>query len=222
MAYFTKDFLQFFKDLEKNNHKQWFDQNRKRYKTSVKDPFYAFVDHMILLINERDPTVRITAKDAVMRINRDIRFSPDKTPYNIHYGAIISSAGRKDKSVPGFFIRFSPKYLGLFGGAHGIDKEQLHKIRSAIATDIGAFQKLINNKAFKSRYGEIKGEQHQRIPVEFKEAWEKEPLLANKQFYYMAELDPNVITDDDLPQKLMAYWEAANPVREFLTRALAK
>ena len=127
MAYFTNDFMKFFLELEKNNNKEWFDDNRKRYKTSIKDPFYSFIDLMIGMINERDSSVRITAKDAVMRINRDIRFSPDKTPYNVHYGAIISSAGRKDKSVPGFFLRFSPKFLGVFGGAHGIDKHQLKK-----------------------------------------------------------------------------------------------
>jgi uncharacterized protein (TIGR02453 family) len=187
---------------------------------SVKDPFYAFVDHMIGLINERDPSVQITAKDAVMRINRDIRFSPDKTPYNVHYGAIISSAGRKDKSVPGFFMRFSPEHIGLFGGAHGIDKDQLYRIRTKITEDIDRFQQLINDKVFKEKYGSIRGEQHKRIPSEFKEACQQEPLIANKQFYYMAELDPKLITDSRLPQVLMQYWEAANPVREYLFKAL--
>jgi len=221
MTYFTKDFLQFFLDLEKNNNKDWFDVNRKRYQKSVKDPFYSFVDFMIGLINERDPSVRITAKDAVMRINRDIRFSPDKTPYNLHYGAIISSAGRKDKSVPGFFLRFSPKMIGVFGGAHGIDKHQLKKIRTAIAADISKFRKKIDDPAFKSKYGDIQGEKHKRIPPEFQEAYQKEPLIANKQFYYVAELDPALISEEQLPQLLMDYWDAANPVRQFLTEAMA-
>jgi uncharacterized protein (TIGR02453 family) len=220
MTFFTDDFLKFFQDLEQNNNKEWFDANRIRYKNSVKEPFYAFVDHMIGLINERDPNVQITAKDAVMRINRDIRFSPDKTPYNIHYGAIISSAGRKDKSIPGFFIRFSPQYIGLFGGAHGIDKDQLQRIRAAIARDIKGFQGLINAENFKTRFGKIRGEQHKRIPAEFREAHQKEPLIANKQFYYMSELDPKIITSPQLPDVLMEYWEAANPVREYLSKAL--
>ncbi|GJM30550.1 MAG: TIGR02453 family protein [Cyclobacteriaceae bacterium] len=220
MAYFTDDFLQFFRDLEKNNHKEWFDENRKRYKTSVKDPFYSFVDHMIGLINHYDPTVQISAKDAVMRINRDIRFSPDKTPYNVHYGAIISSAGRKNKSIPGLFIRFSPEYLGVFGGAHGIDKNQLQKIRNAIAEDLQGFSSLVNQSEFKTRFGEIKGEKHKRIPPEFKLAFDREPLIAHKEFYYVARLDPGLITEANLPATLMEYWQAANPVREFLIRAL--
>ena len=220
MAYFTKDFLQFFNELQKNNTKDWFDANRKRYQTSVKEPFYKFTDILISKVNERDETVQITAKDAVMRINRDIRFSPDKTPYNTHYGAIISSAGRKDKSIPGFFLRFSPEYIGLFGGAHGIDKNQLLKIRRAIADDPGKFQKLINHKDFRHYFGDIQGEKHKRIPPEFKEAAIKEPLIANKQFYYVAKLPAETMLQDDLPDLMMEYWEIANPVREFLLEAM--
>ena len=221
MAYFSKDFIQFFKDLEKNNSKDWFNENRKRYQTSVKDPFYAFVDDLITNINELDASVQITAKDAVMRINRDIRFSPDKTPYNVHYGAIISSVGRKDKSVPGYFIRFSPKMIGVFGGAHGVDKDQLYKIRSTIKKDVGGFQKVVNQKDFVNKFGSILGDKHKRIPPEFQEVAEKEPLIANKQFYYMAELSPKLITSEDLMETLMDYWKVARPVKDYLTKALA-
>jgi len=220
MAYFTNDFMKFFLELERNNRKDWFDENRKRYQTSVKDPFYSFVDVMIGLINERDSSVQITSKDAVMRINRDIRFSTDKTPYNLHYGAIISSTGRKDKSVPGFFLRFSPKFIGVFGGAHGIDKYQLKKVRTAITEDLKGFKGLVNGKKFKEKFGTIQGEKHKRIPPEFQNAFQKEPLIANKQFYYVAELDADLITEDNLPEILMEYWEISNPVRTFLIDAM--
>jgi len=203
MAYFTPDFVKFFKDLSKNNHKEWFNENRKRYQQSVKDPFYAFVDQLIEQVQAFDPDVQIQAKDAVMRINRDIRFSPDKTPYNLHYGAIISPAGRKDKSIPGLFLRFSPQMVGVFGGAHGIDKTQLQNIRKAIAKDVEGFQSLINESKFANNFGSIRGEQHKRIPPEFKATHQVEPLIANKQFYYLAELDPGIITDDKLIERIM-------------------
>ena len=147
MSYFNQDFIDFFKDLELNNNKEWFDTNRKRYETSVKKPFAKFVDEMIGRINAEDPEVRIEAKDAIMRINRDIRFSRDKTPYNTHVGAIISETGRKDKSVPGFFMRFSTEGIGLFGGAHGVDKDQLQKIREAIASDLKGFRAVLEEKS---------------------------------------------------------------------------
>lgn len=148
MSYLSKDFIAFFKELEKNNNKDWFDANRKRHETSVKKPFTQLVDGMIGRINVEEPEVTIQARDALLRINRDIRFSPDKTPYNTHYGAIISVAGRKDKSIPGIYFRFSSKGIDIYGGAHGIDKDQLQKIRTYIADNPDQFEKVINNKQF--------------------------------------------------------------------------
>jgi uncharacterized protein (TIGR02453 family) len=220
MAYFTSDFIKFFKDLAKHNHKEWFNDNRKRYKESVKDPFYTFIDDLIEQIQVHDPSVQIQAKDAVMRINRDIRFSPDKTPYNLHYGAIVSSAGRKDKSIPGLFLRFSPEMVGVFGGAHGIDKDQLYKIRKAISNDPEGFQEVITEPKFVSNFGSIQGEQHKRIPPEFQSAHQQQPLIANKQFYYLSKLSPKLITDEQLMDRIMDLWHIARPVKDFLTKAM--
>lgn len=221
MAYFTQNFTKFFAELEKNNNKDWFDANRKRYETDVKKPFTAFIDEMINRIHAEDPQISILAKDALLRINRDIRFSPDKTPYNTHFGAIISTAGRKDKSIPGIYFRFSAKGIEIYGGAHGVSKEQLQGIRESIAAHPDAFKKAINDKQFKAKFGHIQGEQHKRIPSEFKEAVEVQPLIANKQFYYGAEVDKKVMFAEDLPEKLMEYWRAGEPVRQFLLAAMA-
>ncbi|HNR54889.1 MAG TPA: DUF2461 family protein, partial [Flavobacteriales bacterium] len=84
MAWFTNDFNDFFKDLAKNNNKEWFDANRKRYEASVKEPFTAFVAEAIKRIGKHDKAVRIEPKEAIFRINRDIRFSKDKTPYKLN------------------------------------------------------------------------------------------------------------------------------------------
>ena len=220
MPYFTKDFIDFFKELEKNNSKVWFDENRKRYETSVKKPFYAFTDEMIGRINANDPDVNIMAKDAVMRVNRDIRFSKDKTPYNTTYGAMISKSGRKDKSDPGIYIQFSAKKIALYGGCYMPDKDGLLNIRNTIAQDPKAFTALVNHKKFKEVYGEILGDKHKRIPKEFVETAEKVPLIANKQFYYGTDLDSKLITDDSLPEKIMDCWKAAEPMMNFLKKAL--
>lgn len=220
MGYLSKDFISFFKELEQNNNKDWFDANRKRYESSVKKPFEQLVDEMIGRINSEEPEVTIQAKDAVLRINRDIRFSPDKTPYNTHYGAIISVAGRKDKSIPGIYFRFSPKGIEIYGGAHGINKDQLQKIRSHIAKNPDQFEKIINNKRFKEAFGEIMGEKHRRVPKEFQEVSTKQPLIANKQFYYGTQIPAKHITDEKLPDTLMGYWHASRSVKDFLVKAM--
>ena len=96
MAYFTKDFTKFLKDLEKNNNREWFNENKKRYEESVKEPFYNFIDEMIMRINAIDNNVAIQPKDAIFRIYKDVRFSKDKLPYKTQVSAVISPGGRKD------------------------------------------------------------------------------------------------------------------------------
>ncbi len=220
MSYFTKDFLQFFKELKKNNTKEWFDENRKRYENSVKKPLNVFVNEMIGRIHAEEPEVMILAKDAITRINRDIRFSPDKTPYNVHIGAVISKTGRKDKSVPGVFLRFDPDGLWVFGGAHGINSKQVQNIRNAIAENPKAFMKLIEENEFVKKFGKIKGEQSKRIPKEFTTIVEKYPLIANKAFYYVGKIESDKILDPNLPDVVMDYVRTARPVKDFLTEAL--
>ena len=89
MAWFEKEFIAFFLELEVNNHKEWFHENKKRYEQYVKEPFYNFVAEMIKRINKDDPSIAIEPKEAIFRINRDIRFSKDKQPYKNYYHALV-------------------------------------------------------------------------------------------------------------------------------------
>jgi uncharacterized protein (TIGR02453 family) len=219
MAYLSESFVQFFNNLSENNNTAWFDANRKTYETVVKKPFEAFVQEMIARIAAHDPEVTIPAKDAIFRINKDIRFSKDKTPYNTHVAANISKYGRKDKAYPGFYFQLSHTGAQVFGGAYMPEKETLEKIRGLIAGDLDGFGKLIDGEAFKSQYGTLKGEAVKRIPEEWKAAYEKQPLVANKQFFYQAELPASAVTDERLPDRLMEYYTAAKDVNAFLRRA---
>ena len=220
MAHFTQDYLDFFSELQANNHKDWFHANKKRYEKSVKKPFAAFVEHMIDRIAEHDPEVRIAAKDATMRINRDIRFSPDKTPYNTSMRAIISAVGRKDRSYPGIFFKIDAEGVGFFGGAYMLEKEKLRAVREHIADDLEAFARLISDPEFKAKFGEIRGEKNKRLPKEFQEAAAKQPLLFNKGFYYHTQIGPEHVLSDDLPDTMMEYWHVARPMQQFLLDAL--
>ena len=220
MQYFTQDFIDFFKELSRNNHKDWFHQNKKRYEASVKQPFTTFVGKMIEEIQKYDPNLAIEPKDCILRINRDIRFSKDKSPYNLHYTAFISAGGRKDKSIPGIFLRLSPEMMGIMGGCFGPSKEQLHSIRTAIHKNANGFRKLIEDKDFVQKFGEIRGEVMKRIPKEWQDAYKKEPLIANKQFYFVAEESPDLITSETLIDTLMEYWKIMQPVNEYLTKAI--
>lgn len=220
MAWFTSDFNQFFKDLAKNNNKEWFDANRKRYEASVKKPFEAFVTEAIKRIGKHDKSVSIEAKEAIFRINKDIRFSKDKTPYKLEASAIISPAGRKDHNTPGIYFAFGPENVKFYGGCYSPEKEQILAIREAIMKDGKGFRKVIDAKAFTTLFGTVQGEANKVLPPEFKAAAVKEPLIANKQFYVGAEKPAKLVTDPKLMDALMDHWLAMCPFNVWLAKAI--
>ena len=220
MKYFTEDFSQFFKDLSKNNSKDWFAQNRKRYQGSVKEPFEHFLADLIDQIKSLDQELNVTPRECMLRINRDIRFSKDKTPYNTHYTAFVSTAGRKDKSVPGLFLRFGSDTVGIMGGCYMPSKEQLHNIRSSIAADPSQFRELIEAPSFVTKFGEIRGDVHKRIPKEFQTAAKEEPLIAKKQLYFMSEISSGLLTTEKVLEIILEYWHTARPLNNYLKKAM--
>lgn len=215
-ALFTNGFTGFLKDLAKNNNTEWFNENRKRYEKDVKAPFAAFTAEMIAGISKLDPLIQIKPSDAIMRINRDIRFSKDKTPYNTYVAAIISRNGKKDKSYPGFYFQLAPDGIQIFGGVYMPDNQQLQSIRNHIASNLKVFAGLYNHKDFKSTFGSLQGEQGKRLSPEWQQISAKEPLIANKQFYFQTSLKASAITSPDLTQQLMSLVKAGMKMNLFL------
>lgn len=219
MHYFNSSFLSFFKELAKNNQTEWFDKNRSVYEKEVKKPFNAFVEEMISRIQAHEPEIQIKPSDAIMRINKDIRFSKDKIPYNTHVSANISVYGKKDKSFPGFYFQLSDQGIQIFGGVYAVENEKLRTIRSYISRNLKAFAAAYNDPAFKDQYGHIQGEANKRIPKELESLVQVEPLIANKQFYFSASLPPDTITSDTLADTLMGFYFAGHKVNDFLRKA---
>ncbi len=220
MNYFTNDFSEFFKELAGNNNTEWFHANKERYNTSVKEPFEAFVEKIITEISKVDPEFQITPKECIFRLHRDVRFSKDKSSYKLFSSAVISPKGRKDKSIPGLYLKLSPEDMWIMGGCYSPSTAQLKQIRTAISRDPKAFRDLIEHPDFKVKFGEIKGEVNKRIPKEFQETYKTEPLIANKQFYYGTVLSPETITNPNLVAIVMDHWNSMRPVSNFLTEAI--
>jgi uncharacterized protein (TIGR02453 family) len=223
MAFFTPDFLQFFIELAPNNHKDWFDLNRKRYEKSVKEPFKDFVEHMIKEIAKTDASFKdLEAKDCIFRINRDIRFSKDKTPYKMNVSAVVAPEGKKSKAVNGVYFEFGPEHVRVYGGVYEIDKEDLLTVREGIANDLKGFQEAYSNPRFKKVFGTILGEKNKVIPKELKEAAEKEPLIFNKQWYFYAQFDAETVLDPKLDQLLLDCFEAGKPVEHYFNKLIKR
>lgn len=111
MQYFTQEFIDFYIELSRNNHKDWFHANKKRYEAIVKEPFLQLLTDLIAEMQKHDPKLEITAKECILRVNRDIRFSQDKSPYKLHVSAVISRTGKKDKGYPGLHLELNYKIL---------------------------------------------------------------------------------------------------------------
>lgn len=220
--FFTQRFIDFFEGLSSNNSKQWFDANRNIYEKEVKKPFTAFVNEMIMQINKHEPEVEIKPSDAIMRINKDIRFSKDKIPYNTHVAANISAFGKKDKGYPGFYFQFSHEKIRIIGGSYMIEPERLQKIREYIAEHPEGFNQACTDSDFLKRYKEVKGDKNKRLPKDFLEMLDRVPLIANKQFFYESELSADWILKDGLADKLMEFYLAGKPLNDFLKDALAE
>jgi uncharacterized protein (TIGR02453 family) len=224
MTFFTQDFLQFFIDLAPNNNKDWFDVNRKRYEASVKDPFRKFVQHLINEITKIDPSFKdLEPKDCVFRINRDIRFSKDKTPYKMNVSAVIAPEGKKSRAVNGIYFELGPEHVRVYGGIYEIDKEDLQKVREGIASHPKKFNQAITDPLFLEMFqGKIHGEKNKVIPKELKEAASKEALIFNKQWYFYAEFESELVLSEDLDRIFIQCFRAGRPVENFFNELISR
>lgn len=221
MAFFNQDYIDFFIELGANNHKEWFDENRKRYESNVRDPFKAFVNHLISEISKNHPEYKhLESKHCMFRINRDIRFSKDKTPYKTNLSALITPEGKSKHAAKGVYFELSPEHVRVYGGIYEVDKDGLYFIREGIANQLDAFKKLYNDKKFANTFGELRGEKNKIIPKEFKEAGEQEPLIYNKQWYYFAEYGPEYILRDDLDRIIINDFETGQPLQNFFQQLI--
>jgi uncharacterized protein (TIGR02453 family) len=220
MAHLTNEFFEFFMELAPNNNKDWFDIHRKRYKQHVKDPFDSLVQDVITAMQDIDPKIDVLPKNCVFRINRDIRFSKDKTPYKMNRSAVIRAGGKNQKGMPGLYFEVDCEKVRVYGGCFQPDKEQLLRIREEIAFHPKQFKKLIMNANFVKTFGEIQGDKNVRIPKELQKDAQSQELIFNKQFYWYADFNTEVALKDDFPEMLAAQYSIMKPLSDFFVRPL--
>lgn len=222
MAYFTPAFIQFLKDLSSNNNREWFHANKKLYENEVKKPFYQLVQDVINKMKIEDPELNLEVKNAVFRINRDIRFSQDKSPYKTFVSAAIGRGGRKDMQFPGIYIHLEPENFMMAGGCYMPEKDNLVKLRRFIINHADEVNKALADYTFVKTYGGLaEGEKNKILPKEFKPFGEEHPLIFNKQFYYHSSIeDDNVYVKDNLLDIIMERYQAGKPWNAIIKKAL--
>ncbi len=169
MVTIQKSTVTFLSDLKKNNEKEWFNNNRSRY-IEAKTNFESFVQAVIDEITKFDPILKgLEAKTCMYRINRDIRFSNDKTIYKTYMGAFIVKGGKNNgDKYAGYYFHVEPGNSSMIaGGAYIPPMPWLTAIREKIDEQGDKFLKILNNKDIKSFFGEIEGEKLKSAPKGF-------------------------------------------------------
>ncbi len=185
----------------------------------MKEAFAQLVTDLLLEIPELDNDITMAPKDAIFRINKDIRFSKDKTPYNTIVKAGFAKGGRKS-SYAGFYLGIDADHIHLGGGVYSLPTPDLKKLRMHIASNSEEIEKLAKEKEFVDVYGKIQGETITRIPTEFKAAFEITPLIANKQFYYMTKYATLEHLDNkNLKNFILDHFKIILPLNQYLKSA---
>ncbi|MFT3795552.1 DUF2461 domain-containing protein [Flavobacterium sp.] len=216
----SKDSIQFLVDLKKNNNREWFLANKKRYEAYKKE-YYELAQQFIDALAQQDPALgAIQVKDVVFRINRDIRFSKDKSPYKTNMAFWISP-GNKNWTQSGYYVHVEPGAGFIAGGFHNPEAEDLKKIRKEIAFFHEDLEAILADKKFKEIYGDMDRE---NALITVPKGYEKEhpaiELLKLKSFTATAKIDDKSLSDKDFVKKTAEKLLVLKPMGEFLNRAL--
>jgi uncharacterized protein (TIGR02453 family) len=150
MSYFTPASLRFFRGLAKNNRKEWFEAHRAEYESQVKEPMAELVREMDLRMSKFAPEMVGDPKRSMFRLNRDVRFSSDKSPYKTHaacwffHGDGSSKVGKEAHGGgAGFYFHLQPGACFAGGGLWMPPRPALQRLRAAMAADPRGFEKLV-------------------------------------------------------------------------------
>jgi uncharacterized protein (TIGR02453 family) len=216
--------IKFLKDLKKNNNKAWFDKNRQVYETAKAD-FAGFIQKVIDQHSQKDPSIKnLVAKDCLFRINRDVRFAKDKSPYKSNMGASINKGGRKAENSAGYYFHLEPGSVFAGGGIWMPMPDKLKKVRQEIDYNFADFKKIIGSKKFKAVYGDLsKNAEYtlSRVPKGYEADNPAAEYLKLKSYVAMVKISDADLTTKDLVKKTVTAFEALQPLIEFLNESMA-
>ena len=207
--------LDFLRDLRANNNREWFNKNRARY-DKARAAYEDFVQAVIDRFGVVDDFVNLSAEQTMYRIHRDIRFSPDKTPYKTEMGALLGKEGRKSMGRS-YYIHLQPDDNSFLAtGLYMPSPAELEKVRRAIAEDSRPLRSILNAKDFKRYFGEMQGEQVKTAPKGYSKDDPDIDLLRYKQFMAVHPLTDQQMLADDLVDDVIERFKAMKPFADYL------
>ena len=217
----TKDILKFLKDLKSNNSREWMQDNKPRY-LEQKQSFFDLVQSTINQLSNFDAQVLgLEPKDCVFRINRDIRFSKDKTLYKTHFGAYMAKGGRKSM-LPGYYMHLEPGNKSILAaGIYRPGSALLNKVRQEIDYNGKDLQSIVEKKSWRDDFGPLEGERLTKAPKGYSMDHPLIHYLQLKSLLAVRSLKDSEVTSPDFHKYSIRKFKKMHPLVGFLNTAIS-
>jgi len=218
MEQIKKSTLDFLLKIKSNNNREWFNKNRKLYE-DAKENFESLVQAIIDRVTDFEPIMKgLEAASCIYRINRDIRFSNDKSPYKAHFGAFIVRGGRKNgDKFAGYYVHIEPGNSMIAGGAYMPPAPWLSAIREKIDEEPEKLLRIIKNKDFINYFGKIEGEKLKTAPKGYPSDHPHIDLLKYKSYLVVNEVTDEKVLSQDYFEHIINVARAMKPLNDFLS-----
>lgn len=220
--HFTPSLFTFLKDLDANNEREWFHEHKDRYLNSVQEPAMEFIIDFKPKLQQISPHFTAEAKTvggSLFRIQRDTRFSKDKTPYKQNTGMQFRHESGKDAHAPGFYLHIQPAecYAGV--GLWRPESKVAYQIREHIAEHPAEWKKATQGKRFTDVWT-LGGDSLSRPPKGFDADHPLIEDLKRKDFIASTKLTQKQITSEGFLDEYAKLNKRAAPFMEFLCQAV--
>lgn len=180
----TVQTLDFLRDLAQNNNREWFQANRARY-DAAKSEFEGFVGRLLQGIETFESLPNTAVKDCIFRINRDIRFSKDKTPYKKHFAAAVGPGGRHSGRID-YYLHLQPDGESFLGaGMWQPTPPHLAKFRQEVDYNVDELKAIIETPDFRAYFPEVSGETMKTAPKGYSSDHPEIDLLRRKELFFI-------------------------------------
>jgi len=217
---FTKETFKFFKDLENNNTREWFEENRAVYEKNVMEPAQEYVMTMGERFKSISPKIVAIPKTdkSIFRIYRDVRFSKDKIPYKTHLGIFFWEGPRKKLGNPGYYLQLDKSSVLIAGGLYTFPSELLKPYRDAVSDPVkGTEIAKILKKVLKNTSYKLGGMHYKRVPRGYDpENPNSDLLLHNGLYVYYEGPVPDEVYSSDFLDHSFGIFKDMLPLHNWL------
>jgi uncharacterized protein (TIGR02453 family) len=215
--------IKFLDELKKNNNKEWFDKNKKVYQ-NAKNDFIEFTQNLILGVSSFDDNIakaNLDPKKCITRLNRDVRFSKDKSPYKTNFFLMLNQGGKNSNNAC-YYFQLQPNSSFVGGGVYMPMPPDLQKFRQEIDYNFEDWQKIIENESFKKIFqdGVQAPETLSRPPKGFNANSEAIEYLKMKGYFTTKKISDDELQSKSIIKTVLESFETVKPMIDFLNSAL--